>query len=129
MTSRSPRQVRFLSATIQNVSGDRCSVTVEIRGAAATYRGTAEGGCDEPEQLRCAAQATIDAISDLGHRMALDAIEAVNILGEWTVALRVEAEHEGETRKLVGFCVAGNDVLKAAVFAVLNATNRFLEIG
>jgi hypothetical protein len=128
MTSRQPRQVRFLSAIIQKTA-EGCSVHVEIRGAVATYRGTAEGGCTEPEQLRCAAQATIIALRELGHRIELDAVDAVNILGDWTVALRVVAEHEGETRRLVGFCVAGNDVLRATVFAVLNATNRFLEIG
>ena len=129
MTSRQPRQVRFLRAAIQNIAADRCSVHVEIRGVVATYHGIAEGGCSEPEQLRCAAQAAVNALREFGHRIELDAVEAVSILGDWTVALRVLAEHEGERRKLVGFCVVGNDVLQATVFAVLNATNRFLEIG
>jgi hypothetical protein len=129
MSLGQPRRVLFSSATIQNIGGDRCAVHVEVRGSRTTYRGSAEGGCEEQEQLRCAAQATITALRDLGHRVELDTVEALNILGEWTVALRVLAEHEGVRRKLVGFCVAGNDVLQATVFALLNATNRFLDIG
>ncbi|MBI4503771.1 MAG: hypothetical protein HY700_21745 [Gemmatimonadetes bacterium] len=129
MTSRHPRQVRFLNAVIQSTSTDRCLIEVEIRGTVDTYRGRCEGGCSEPEQLRAAALATIQAITELGHKVELEAVEAVNVLGDWTVALRVIAEHEGQRRKLTGFCLAGNDVLKATAFAVLNATNRFLDIG
>jgi hypothetical protein len=129
MISRSPRQLRFLSTAIQALGPNRCAVKVEMRGAKATYRGSSDGGSTDPEKLQCAARATIDAIKQLGHRIELEAVELVTILGESTVALRVRAEYEGEPRKLVGFCVAGNDVLKATVFAVLNATNRFLEIG
>ena len=129
MTGRPARQVLFLSAAIQNVSTGRCSVQVEIRGLVTTYKASVEGGCTEQEQLRSAAEATISALQKLGLRIELDAVELVNILGDWTVALRVLADHEGERRRLLGFCAAGNDALKATAFAVLNATNRFLEIG
>jgi len=129
MANRAPRGVRFLSATVQNNGPDRCMVEVEILAPNQTCRASAEGGCDEAAQLHSAALATNAALAILGHAVELDDVAAVNILGDWCVAARVIAQHEGERRKLMGFCVAGNDVLKATVLAVLNATNRFLEIG
>ena len=129
MANRSPRQVRFLSAAINNTAPDRCVVKVEVRAPNQTCSGTAEGGSDEAGQLHSAALATNEALRALGHKVELDDVAALSILGDWCVAVRVIAEHEGERRRLMGFCVAGNDVLKATVLAVLNATNRFLEIG
>ena len=129
MANRSPRQVRFLSATIKNTAPDKCVVKVEVRAPNQTCSGTAEGGSDEAGQLHSAALATSEALAALGHKVELDDVAALSILGDWCVAVRVIADHEGERRKLMGFCVAGTDVLKATVLALLNATNRFLEIG
>ncbi len=81
------------------------------------------------EGLRAAAQATADALEDLGHAVEVEGVEVVQALGEPAVVVRVAAQHEGETRRLVGFCLSGDDPMKATVLAVLNATNRFLEIG
>jgi hypothetical protein len=102
---------------------------VELLGAAASYVGRAEGGCVDVEALRAAARATADALHDLGHYVKIHGVELITAFGEAVVAVRVTAQHEGDSRRLVGFCLAGADAMRATVLAVLNATNRFLEIG
>ena len=129
LTTRPPRQVRFERARLEPVAPDRCAAQVELRSAAATYVGRAEGGCMDVDGLRAAARATADALQDLGDVVLVDGVDVVPAFGEPAVVVRVTAEHEGETRRLVGFCLAGDDPLRATVLAVLNATNRFLEIG
>jgi len=129
MTIRPSRQVRFLRAQVESVAPDRCAAQVELLGAAATYVGRAEGGCMDLEGLRAGAQATATALRDLGHRVEVDGVEMVMTFGEPAVVVRVMAEHDEETRRLVGYCLVGEDGLRAAALAVLNATNRFLEIG
>jgi hypothetical protein len=121
--------VRFVRAQFDTLVSGRCAAQVELAGADATYVGRAEGGSIDAEGLRAAARATADALQDLGHPVAVNRVEMVTAFGEAAVAVQATAQHEGETRRLVGFCLAGDDPLRAAVLAVLNATNRFLEIG
>ena len=61
--------------------------------------------------------------------MELEEVEMINALGEAAVVVRVAAERDGESRRLMGFSVAGDDPMRAAALAVLSATNRFFEIG
>lgn len=129
MSSRPPRQVRFVSAQLRHFAPDRCEATVELKGAAATYLGRAQGGCVDVGAFLSAAQAAADALRERGHNVKVDAVEMLQAFGEPAVVARVAAHYEGETRTLVGFCVAGDDPMRATVLAVLNATNRFLEIG
>lgn len=91
--------------------------------------GRAQRGCLDVEGLRSVAEAAARALRELGHTVDVDAVDLVQALGEPTVVVRVVACYEGETRKLVGFCTAGDDPARASVLAVLNATNRFLDIG
>jgi hypothetical protein len=129
MTNRAPRQVRFVLTRFENLGSDRCAVHVELAGAAARYTGRAEGGCHDVGGLRAAAQATVDALSDLGHPVRLEDVEMIRALGEAAVVVRVAAQYGAETRRLVGFSRAGDDPMRAAALAVLSATNRFLELG
>lgn len=129
MTERLPRNVRFVLTRLESLAPDRCGAVVELQGAAATYTGRAEGGRDDTGGLRAAAQATTGALQDLGHQVSLENIEMIRALGEAAVVVRVRAQQDGETRHLVGFSLAGDDPMRAAALAVLNATNRFFEIG
>ena len=129
MTNRPPRQVRFVLTRFEHLGRDRCAAHVELQGAAATYTGRAEGGCQDVGGLRAAAQATTDALQDLGHQVTLEDVALIQALGEPAVVVRVLAHHDEEVRHLVGFSLAGDDPMRAAALAVLSATNRFLEIG
>jgi hypothetical protein len=56
-------------------------------------------------------------------------VQLIRAVGEPAVVVRVKAEHGHETRDLIGFCLAGDDPMRGAALAVLNATNRFLDLG
>ena len=129
MTERPPRNVRFVLTKFENMAPGRCAALVELQGAANRYSGRAESGCDDAGGLRAAAQATTGALQDLGHAVELEDVEMINALGEAAVVVRVAAERDGESRRLMGFSVAGDDPMRAAALAVLSATNRFFEIG
>lgn len=128
MSRRAPRRVRFVRADLKNVTSDRCDVEVELKRGDQPCVGRAEGGCLLAGKLRSAAEATADALSQLGAPVKVDRLEIVQVFGDLAVAVRVAAAHEDETRTLVGFCLLGPDPLKATGLAVLNATGRFLEI-
>jgi hypothetical protein len=129
LTARPPRQVRFVLTRFENLDEGRCAAYVELQGPGASYTGRAEGGSRDVGGLRAAAEATAGALRDLGHAVTLQDVQSIRAVGEFAVAVRVKAEHGHETRELVGFCLAGDDPMRAAALAVLNATNRFLDLG
>ena len=129
MTARPQRSVRFVHSRFETLAPDRCAAHVELQGMSATYTGHSEGGCRDVGGLRATGQATVGALQALGHRVTLEDIGLITALGEAVVVVRVLAEKEDESRRLLGFSVAGDDPMRAAALAVLNATNRFFEIG
>lgn len=129
MIDRQQRHVRFLLTRFEHVGPDRCAVSVELQGASATYFGHAEGECQDVGGLRAVAQATADALHDLGHVVTVEDVDLIRAFGEPAVIVRILARYEEETRHVVGFSLAGDDPMRAAALAVLNATNRFFEIG
>jgi hypothetical protein len=129
MTDRLQRNVRFVLTRLETLSPDKCAAHVELQGASSMYVGHAEAGCRDAEGLKAAALATAGALQDLGHTVTLEDVALITALGEAAVVVRVVAEQEGERRRLVGLSLAGDDPMRAAALAVLNATNRFFEIG
>ncbi|MBI4421270.1 MAG: hypothetical protein HY560_10625 [Gemmatimonadetes bacterium] len=133
MTTRPPRVLKFISATLEETGG-RCCARVELQGQAGdAYAGAAEGACQEIERLRSVAQATADAVL----RAVGEGEDALNVegvvindtFGQRTVFVQVSAYYWRERRKLLGFSLIDPDPHRAAALAVLNATNRFLGTG
>ena len=90
---------------------------------------TAEG------DLRAAAAATLDALhgaSGTAHRFTLLGVKNVRAFDQHVLLVQLgvaapagAAAGDGPTR-LVGCAAAAEDLMRAAVFAVLNASNRVL---
>ncbi|HWP37518.1 MAG TPA: hypothetical protein VNL18_08225 [Gemmatimonadales bacterium] len=129
MSERPPRQVKFVKARTAALAPARYQAEVELRGAANTYVGRAEAADADLAALQAAARATADALRLLGHRVDVKEIEVLKPFGRFAVAALVEARYEDEKRSLVGFCMDAGDLNRAASLAVLNAVNRFLDIG
>ena len=129
MTARAQRHVRFALAHLESLEGDRYAAHVELQGASTVYTGRAEGGAGDGGGLLGAARATAEALSQLGHPVALQDVALITVLGDPMVVARVTARYEGETRHLIGFSLARDDAMRAAALAVLDATNRNLETG
>jgi len=128
--TRPTRHVRFVRSELQLKSAPaQCAAEVELRGAASNYVGQAEDGCADVPGLRCVAQATARALHPLGHGLEIEDIEMVQALGHPAVVVRVRARYEEEQRTLHGFCLVQDEPARAATLAVLNAVNRFLDVG
>ena len=95
------------------------------------FTGRAAGARDI-ERLRCAAEAVLDGLRKMERVNVSDfqllGLEDIRVFDVPAVVVLVSITHHGETRRLVGVCLAGEDPLRSAALAVLNATNRFLSL-
>lgn len=134
MIQRPPRQLRFVGAQIDQLSEGRCRARVELADSAqGAYAGTVEGLCWDEDRVRSAAEATATALTqmlgfDTG-ALRVQGVEITEAFGHRLVMVALDARHGQENRSLMGFCVIDEDPIRAAALAVLNATNRFLNLG
>lgn len=135
---RPPRVVKFVKAELTSTGPNRCRGLVELkREGGRSCFGSADGDCAEPENLRCVAQATANALlqavgadSDpAGFEIRVKEVAVQDTFGKHTVLVAVSGTYFKQRRDLLGLCVIETDPVKAAALAVLNATNRFLGIG
>lgn len=133
MADRPPRRVKFVRASLESLAPDQCLATVELeRPEQGTFVGTATGGCPDVEGLRASAQAAADALMQAvgeTHLLEVHEVELFDAFGKSAVLVHVAAQVQDRPQALMGFCVAGDDAPRAAALAVLNATNRVLDIG
>lgn len=123
-----------MRAAVEPVSGDRCRVRVELRRPELDpCVGTAEGSCAGPDALRTAAKAAAEALrltlEGAAASLRIRGVGLVDAFGQPAVMVSLRAQYQGETRSLLGLCPHSGDPARAAALAVLNATNRFLEVG
>ena len=134
MSERPPRLVKFVSAEIEHLSGERCRASVELlHETGQSHVGTAEGPCGDTDRLRLAAQGAANAVQAAvcgkGDKLDVTGATITQAFGKRTVFVQVAALYLGQRRELMGFCLIDPDPTRAAALAVLNAVNRFLGIG
>jgi hypothetical protein len=134
---RTDRAIKFLSVEVEHEDGEGCRARVQLErsgsdgtgGGGGFYQGAAE--LAGPDVIRCAAQATSDAITRVlagtGTRMAIKDASVMQALGKRTVFVEVTVDSPAASRALFGFCLIDDDPARAAALAVLNATNRFVD--
>lgn len=134
MSERTERAIRFVDARIEALSDESCKATVELehRGVG-TFSATARGPVEQMDQLRAIARATSDALTDAfeasGARVRVVNVQLVESLMKTAVTVTLAVSRGTVSQTLLGICDAGDDPVRAAALAVLNATNRFLEPG
>ncbi len=109
----------------------RCRAQVELtRMGGGMFVGTREGKGTETVALRCAAQASVDAIQQVvesGRSFELLGVKTVHAFDSVIVIVSVGVtDQDGNHRRLVGTYVAEQGAERAAAVAVLNATNRYV---
>lgn len=132
MAASSTERVKFVRLDLEHPPGNRCRARVELERTGQRYVGTAEGMGSRAGELRCAAQASLEALrqaagADEDAFKLLD-VDTVKAFDAPAVIVALSVHHHNETRRLVGFCLAGQDAMRAAALAVLSGTNRFLDI-
>lgn len=132
VTEAAPRRerVRFLEFEFDRLPNGRCRARVVLeRLAGAVYVGTAEGLSSQAGELRCAAQATTEALEGATEgqlRFELLGVKAVRAFDATVVIVSLSCHNGVGPTRLVGSCLTDEQLHRCAALAVLNATNRLL---
>ena len=110
-----------------------CRVTLSREGN--NYIGEAEGQESERSRIELAARATVQAISEAskatpGHDrlMALEGSKLIDVFDREFVFASVMVRTGRESALLTGSCAVRESKEIAAVLAVLDATNRWMQL-
>jgi hypothetical protein len=123
-------RIRFENLDLAQLPDSRCRGEVVLSWSADDrVTGTAEGVSSSRGLLRCAAEATAQALATLVDRQVAIELQGVTTIKAFDATIVVvsllnrSGDHE---HRVVGTSVASGDAPQAAVRAVLNATNRLL---
>jgi hypothetical protein len=93
-----------------------------------SYEGSAEGIGSQTGELRCAAEATVEALEravDGKLKLELLGVKAVRAFDAVVVIVSLSC-HNGSAQRVVGSYLSEDELPRGAALAVLNATNRLL---
>ncbi len=127
------QRARFVRLDLEPRAEGGFRSRVELEWEEEAFSGWAEeGGDGEEDLLRCVGRATTEALERMvgAERASLELldIEAVRVLGSRAVVVAVSVKQEDDKQYAVGLCmVKGNDA-EAAARAVLNSTNRIVQL-
>jgi len=121
-----PRFARFRLERLQN-GQCRAEVVLTWEGRR-RLKGVAQGIASPSGELRCAAQACLNALAQGAQDAAFEVlgVKAVRAFDENVVVVSLAARGSDAGPRLVGSCLAGERLARGAALAVLNATNRVL---
>lgn len=129
-------RVRFYGAQRIPLAGNNTRVRVRLdMPSGGSYTGVAEGPSGLDQELRSAASATLDALSQIVRarklpvEFELTEVAAFEAFGRAGVMVSVKASYSSQVRSLLGFSPMEGDGLRSVAVAVLSATNRFLAVG
>ena len=130
---RKPRmtgRVRFDGFEFQRFDNGRCRAAVTLEGSEGIRSvGRAEGLLTREGELRCSAEAAIEAIRGMapnGLTFELVGIKAVRAFDATVLIVCLRTNEDDGPARRVGACLATEDPVRGAATAVLNATNRII---
>lgn len=135
MPQRPPRQVRFVTATLEHLPDDRCRARVIFqRPGHDLYVGTVERPEADGDGLACVAEAAAQALRQAvppqdASALQVQGVHRFDCFGREGILVAVAARRNVESRQLTGVSTVNGDPAWAAALAVLHATNRFLGTG
>lgn len=124
-------RVRFHDFQFERLPDGRCRARVDLAWTEDRhYLGEADGVGSETGEMRCAAMATVDALTTVisGHDVDLRllGVKSVRAFDAIVVIVALGARARERDSRLVGSYLTEADAPRGAALAVLNATNRFL---
>jgi hypothetical protein len=124
-------RLRFSDFTLERLASGRCRARVVLTlHEDQQYTGESEGLASQAGELRCVAQACVEAlgqaVQDVG-RFELLGVKAVRAFDATVVIASLSVSTEPDGQRLVGcYLTADADPSRGAAIAVLNATNRLV---
>jgi hypothetical protein len=129
MSTEQRGRLRFADFKLERLQSGQCSVRVALAWPGSKpFVGEATGLSSAAGEMRCAAQACLNAIS---HAVPSPAFELVGVKAvrafDATVVIASLAPHgRMDGPRVVGSCLIQEDHPRGAALAVLNASNRIL---
>jgi hypothetical protein len=123
-------RLRFAEFTMDRLPNGRCRARVGLTWKdSEQFAGESEGLASQAGELRCAAQACVNALAQAvqgGLGFELLGVKAVRAFDATVVIVSLAANGEGNGHRVVGSYLTEEDASRGAALAVLNATNRIL---
>ena len=128
-------RLRFAQFALDRLPNGRCRVHVELTWRdGAAYRGECEGLGSEAGELRCAAQACVNALTQAvaganAVKFDLLGVKSVRAFDATVVIVALTANGDAPDahgQRIIGSYLTDTDAARGAALAVLNATNRIL---
>lgn len=123
-------RLRFAEFVMQRLSNGRCRAKVGLTWRdSEQFFGECEGLGSQAGELRCSAQACVNALGQavagaLGFELL--GVKAVRAFDATVVIVSLAVQAEAGSQRVVGSYLTENDPPRGAALAVLNATNRML---
>ena len=125
-------RLRFAEFVLDRLPNGRCRAKVGLTWRdSEAFSGDNEGLASQAGELRCAAQACVNALNQAVQQNALSfellGVKAVRAFDATVVIVSLATNGgEGSDQRVVGSVLTELDPARAAALAVLNATNRIL---
>ena len=124
-------RLRFAEFVLDRLPNGRCRAKVGLTWRdSEAFSGESEGLASQAGELRCAAQACVEAlgqaVAQSGVGFELLGVKAVRAFDATVVIVSLSTNAEGTDQRVVGSVLTEDDAARAAALAVLNATNRIL---
>ncbi|MGH7526107.1 MAG: hypothetical protein ACREMX_05340 [Gemmatimonadales bacterium] len=123
-------RLRFAEFVLDRLPNGRCRARVGLTWKdSEQFSGESEGLASQAGELRCAAQACVNALGQAvqgGLGFELLGVKAVRAFDATVVIVSLSCQGEGNGHRVVGSYLTENDSPRGAALAVLNATNRIL---
>jgi hypothetical protein len=131
LTGRNNRRIHFEDVEVRRsrTKGVACRVT--LRKGEQSYIGEAEGMENERLRIELAARATLSAIRQAEgevHVLGLEGCRTIDAFERQFVFVGVTARHGRDTSLMTGSAEVRESAETASVLAVLDATNRWLDL-
>ncbi len=126
----SSERLRFAEWELDRLPNGRCRARVGLTWKESEhFVGESEGLASQAGELRCAAQACVNALADAvqgGLGFELLGVKAVRAFDSTVIIVSLAVQGEGSGHRVVGSFLTETDAARGAALAVLNATNRIL---
>ncbi len=123
-------RLRFAEFTLDRLANGRCRARVGLTWRnTEKFTGENEGLGSQAGELRCAAQACVNALLESVRgemRFELLGVKAVKAFDSTVIIVSLSTHHHGSSHRVVGSYLTEEDAARGAALAVLNATNRVL---
>jgi hypothetical protein len=123
-------RLRFQTIALDRLADGSCRARIQLSWAdGREFVGEAQGMSSQAGELRCSAEATVQALQHAVQReveLDLLGVKAVRAFDATVVIVSLSVRSDGNSWRMVGSYLTETDPPRGAALAVLNATNRVL---